>query len=109
MRALVRNQETLMNKGYWIVRADIVKQEGFSEYVKRTPEALKIYGGKFLVRAGNHECVEGNTRSRNTLIEFPSYEAALKCWNSKEYQEAKSCRAGAVDIDIVIVEGFSES
>lgn len=98
-----------MNKGYWIVRADIIKQEDFAEYAKRTPKALKLYGGKFLVRAGSYECVEGSTRSRNSVIEFPSYEAALKCWNSEEYHEAKSYRVNAAELDIVIVEGFSES
>jgi len=98
-----------MNRGYWIVKADVIDQVKFSEYAKRTPEVLKKYGGKFLVRAGNHECVEGRTRSRNTLIEFPSYEAALQCWNSAEYNEAKSYRLNAAELDIVIIEGLAAS
>lgn len=94
-----------MNKGYWLVRADIIDQEKFVEYAKKTPSAVNKYGGRFLVRAGNYKCVEGSTRSRNTVIEFPSYQAALDCWNSPEYQEAKLFRLGAADLDIVLIEG----
>lgn len=94
-----------MNKGYWIVRADIISPERFSDYASRTPAALEKYGGKFLVRAGAYECVEGSTRSRNTIIEFPSYKLALECWNSPEYNQAKSFRMGAAELDIVIIEG----
>ena len=94
-----------MNKGYWIVKADVKDQDKFAEYASRTPKALTKYGGKFLARAGKYESVEGITRSRNTIIEFPSYTAALDCWNSNEYQDAKSFRIGAGELDIVIVEG----
>ncbi len=98
-----------MNKGYWLVRADIVHQEKFAEYAKRTPSAINKFGGRFLVRAGNYECVEGSTRSRNTVIEFPSYQAALDCWNSPEYQNAKTFRASAADLDVVLIEGCESS
>lgn len=98
-----------MNKGYWLVRADIAHKEKFEEYAERTPAAVNKYGGRFLVRAGNQECVEGSTRSRNTIIEFPSYQAALDCWNSPEYQSAKSFRLGAGDLDIVLIEGCEQN
>jgi len=94
-----------MNKGYWIVKADITDQEKFSGYASKTPAALKKYGGKFLSRAGRYELVEGSTRSRNAIIEFPSYDSALECWHSREYQDAKALRIGAAELDIIIVEG----
>jgi len=94
-----------MKKGYWIVRADVSDQDKFGEYAKRTPAAVEKYNGKFLVRAGNHECVEGTTRSRNTIIEFPSFKAAMDCWNSVEYIDAKSYRVDAAELDIVVIEG----
>ncbi len=94
-----------MSKGYWIVRADVSDTEKFKEYASRTPAAIEKFGGKFLARAGKYELVEGNTRSRNTIIEFPSYESALACWSSPEYRDAKTYRAGAAELDIVIVEG----
>ena len=95
-----------MNKGYWIVRVDIINKDSFLSYVNNNSEALKKYNAKYIVRAGEHETVEGRTRSRNTILEFPSYEAALKCWNSPEYQKVKSLREGAAEIDIVIIEGY---
>lgn len=95
-----------MKKGYWIVRVDIKDQEKFISYVNENPNALKKYQARYLVRAGQFEVPEGSTRSRNTIVEFPSYKAALDCWNSPEYQKAKSLREGAAEIDIVIIEGY---
>jgi len=94
-----------MNRGYWIIRADVSDAEKFSEYASRTPEAIKKYGGQFIVRAGRSEIVEGSSRTRNTVIQFPSYADALKCWHSIEYQSAKQYREGAAELDVVIIEG----
>lgn len=97
-----------MKKAYWIIGVDIIHQEAFSRYAEHAPSVIEKYGGKFLVRAGPYTCVEGSTRSRNTVIEFPSYDAALACWNSREYQEVKSVRRGAAEFDLVIIEGVIE-
>ncbi len=94
-----------MSKGYWIVRADVSDMEKFKEYAARTPAAVEKFGGKFIARAGKYEVVEGSARSRNTLIEFPSYDAAVACWNSADYQGAKTYRIGGAELDVVIVEG----
>ena len=95
-----------MKKGYWIVRADVTEPEKFKNYAAKTPEAMTRYGGKFLVRAGDYFLAEGSTRSRNSVIEFPSYQAALDCWQSLEYQSAKKLRVGGAELDIVIIDGF---
>ena len=94
-----------MKKGYWIVRADITNIERFKEYASRTPEAIQAFGGHFLIRAGKSTLVEGDTRSRNTVIEFPSFQAALDCWESDLYQNAKHYRIDAAVLDIVVIEG----
>lgn len=94
-----------MKKGYWIVRADVTSPEKFKEYASRTPAALEKFGGKFLVRAGEFTLVEGDTRSRNSVIEFPSYQAAIDCWESEDYQSARKLRLGGAELDIVIIEG----
>ena len=94
-----------MKKGYWLVRADIVDAEKFKNYAAKTPAALAKFGGKFLVRAGESRLVEGSTRSRNTIIEFPSYQSAIDCWQSENYQSAKALRLGGAELDIVIIEG----
>lgn len=67
---------------------------------------LKKYGARFLVRAGRFTLPEGTTRARNTIVEFPSYQAALDCWNSPEYQAALQLRLSASTIDLVIIEGY---
>ena len=94
-----------MDKGYWVVRADITDAEKFQNYASLTPKILESYGARFLARAGKYEVVEGETRSRNTIIEFPSYEKALACYQSEGYQQARELRLGGAEIDIVIVEG----
>jgi len=95
-----------MSKGYWIVRVDVTEPESFKAYVAANVEAFKTYGARYLARAGAFHAVEGTTRSRNTIVEFPSYQAALDCWNSPAYQAARSLRSNAAEIDIVIVEGY---
>lgn len=94
-----------MKKGYWIVQSDVSDFEQFKEYLARTPAAISKYEGKFLVKSGNSQLVEGASRSRNTIIEFPSYEQALACWNSQEYQSAREFRLGVAELDIVVIEG----
>lgn len=96
-----------MPKGYWIVRVDVTDQEQFKTYAAANAESLKKYGARFLVRAGNFTAPEGTTRARNTVVEFPSYQAALDCWNSPEYQAAIKLRLPASTIDLVIIEGYN--
>lgn len=95
-----------MPKGYWIVRVDITDQEQFKKYAVVNADALKKYGARFLARAGQYTVPEGTTRTRNTIVEFPSYQAALDCWHSPEYQAALKHRLPASEIDLVIVEGY---
>lgn len=95
-----------MTKGYWFVRVDVTDQEQFKAYVAANAEPLKKYGAHFLVRAGRFSVPEGATRSRNTVVEFPSYQAALDCWNSPEYQAAIKLRLPAATMDLVIIEGY---
>jgi uncharacterized protein (DUF1330 family) len=98
-----------MLKGYWIVHVDITDQEQFKKYVLANVDALKKYGAKFLARAGRYTVPEGSARTRNTIVEFPSYQAAVDCWNSPEYQAALKYRLPASEIDLVIVEGYDGS
>ena len=95
-----------MAKGYWIVRVDITDQEQYKAYVAANAEPLKQYGARFLVRAGRFENPEGTSRTRNAVIEFPTYQAALDCWKSLEYQQAIKYRQPVSTIDLVIIEGY---
>jgi uncharacterized protein (DUF1330 family) len=49
---------------------------------------------------------EGRARSRTVVIEFPSYEAALACYRSPDYQAAKALRLGKGNIDLLVIEGY---
>lgn len=102
----ISSKERSMSKGYWIVRVDVTDQEQFKKYAAANTDAFKKYGAKFLVRAGQFTVPEGTTRARNTIVEFPSYQAALDCWNSPEYQAALKLRLSASNMDLVIIEGY---
>ena len=95
-----------MPKGYWIVRVDITDEQKYKAYIAANAEPLKKYGARFLVRAGRYENPEGASRSRNAVIEFPTYQAALDCWKSPEYQEAIKLRQPVSTADLIIIEGY---
>ena len=63
------------------------------------------YGARFLVRGGQAEHVEGGARARHVVLEFDSYEQALACYRSPEYQAAMKLRLPVSIGDIVVVEG----
>ena len=67
---------------------------------------FKKYGARFLVRSGRFENPEGASRSRNVVLEFPTYEIALECWKSSEYQAAIKLRQPVSTFDLVIIEGY---
>ena len=95
-----------MAKGYWIARIDVADMEGYRAYVAANGGPLKQFGGRFLVRGGRHENPEGTSRSRNAVIEFPSYQAALDCYHSADYQAAIKLRQPVSEGDFIIVEGY---
>ncbi len=95
-----------MAKGYWVVTADITDPDQYQAYVQANAEAFRKYGARFLVRGGSFENPEGTTKSRHVVIEFPSYQDALDCWHSPEYQRALALRQPAADLDMVIIEGY---
>jgi len=93
-------------KSYWIGRINVNDQVAYKEYAKRAGPAVKKYGGKFLVRGGEFEILEGkNDYERNVIVEFPSFEAVKDFYNSREYQEAKSFRDGKADFNGIIIKG----
>ena len=96
-----------MAKGYWIARVDVADAEAYKAYVAANAVApLARFGARFIVRAGRFENPEGGSRSRNVVVEFPSYQAALDCWKSADYQAAVKLRLPVSTVDMVIVEGY---
>lgn len=95
-----------MVKAYWMVHVEVDNAEAFKAYITAVMDVFAKYGARYLARAGQFEVVEGRARPRNTIVEFPSYQAAVDCWHSPEYQAVKALRENAGLVDITIVEGY---
>ncbi|MDP2409589.1 MAG: DUF1330 domain-containing protein [Pseudolabrys sp.] len=95
-----------MAKGYWIARVDVSNDEGYKPYALANPAIFRKFGGRFVVRGGKYEAPEGTARSRNVVIEFPDYAAALACYRSPEYQANITIRQANAVTDIIIIEGY---
>lgn len=95
-----------MAKGYWIGRVDVTDPEAYGAYVAGNGPVFARHGGRFLVRGGAFEPVEGAARSRNIVIEFDSHAAALACWNDPDYQAVKALRDGHCVAEIIVIDGY---
>ena len=95
-----------MPKGYWVARVDVKNEDGYKPYAAANGAIFKKFGGKFVIRAGKSESVEGTARSRNVVIEFPDYAAALACYRSPEYQQNIKVRLPHSTADILVIEGY---
>ena len=94
-----------MKKGYWMGMVDVTDEANYPKYIAANKAAFDKYGAKFLVRGGQGEVLEGPAATRLVVIEFDSYEAALACYESPDYQEALKYRLAASTGHFVIVEG----
>lgn len=98
-------RERLMPNGYWIARISVTDPERYDAYKQALPELVERFGGRFLVFGGRMDAVEGEAKPRNVVIAFDDYETARACWQSPEYAEVAKLRAGAAEVDVIIVEG----
>ncbi|MEF2070387.1 DUF1330 domain-containing protein [Consotaella aegiceratis] len=97
-----------MPKAYWIARVDVRKPERYQDYIAAAQPAFEAHGARFLARGGPFVELEGNARSRNVVIEFPSLAAAKACYASEAYQKAKAIRQDVADSELVVVEGIDD-
>ncbi len=95
-----------MAKGYWVAHVDVRDSERYKDYISTARPAFERYGARFLARGGTYHAMEGKGRGRNVVIEFPSLQAALDCYNSDEYQAAKAIRETVAEAEMTIVEGY---
>ena len=99
-------EEKKLPKGYWIVHIEVKDAKGYENYKRASSLPLSRYGAKFLVRGGPQEILEGSSKARTVLIEFPDLRAAQLCYQSQEYQKAQAIRINYSVADLVIVEGY---
>jgi uncharacterized protein (DUF1330 family) len=91
---------------YFVVDIDVHDPAGMSEYRARVPSTVQKYGGKYLVRGGKWECLEGDWKPRGVVVlEFPSVEQAKRWYESEEYRDLKAARRRASTANIILVEG----
>ncbi len=91
---------------YVIVQVEVTDQAGYDEYKKMVPSSLSAYGGKFVVRGGACETLEGAWQpSRMVVLEFPSSAQAKRWWESTEYRDAKALRQRTAKTAMILVEG----
>jgi len=79
----------------------------YEDYKRMVPGTLGAFGGRFIVRGGNVEALEGNLRpGRLVILEFPSVERARAWWNSQGYAEARALRQATSTGTLLILEGL---
>ncbi len=94
---------------YVIVNVDVHDAEGYREYVALAPAEVARYGGRYLVRGGPTEVLEGGYEpKRVVLLEFPSFERAQAWHASAEYDPVKDIRLRCAETDMILVEGLEE-
>jgi len=91
---------------YIIVNVEVHDPVRYEDYRRSVLPTLAPYGGRFLVRGGKVEVLEGSwSPKRLVLVEFPSAEKARQWWNSAEYAAPKALRQATSITDMVMVEG----
>jgi uncharacterized protein (DUF1330 family) len=94
-------------KGYIIVDIKITDPTLYEDYKKLTAATLTPFDGKFIVRGGQRQTLEGDwTTDRLVIVEFPSVEKAQQWWASDGYAPAKAIRQRASTTRMVLVEGY---
>ena len=91
---------------YLIVETDIHDAEQYKQYTSAVPATIEQYGGRFVVRGGEFEVLEGDwTPVRLVMLEFDDLAAIKRWFESPEYQEVKQLREGAATLRVVAVQG----
>jgi uncharacterized protein (DUF1330 family) len=95
-----------MAKAYWSARVDVSSEDGFKPYAAANAAIFKKFGGRYVVRGGKFDGMEGSSRSRNVVIEFADYATAMACYRSPEYQANIKVRQPHSAVDLIVIEGY---
>ena len=95
---------------YIIVEIDITDPVGYEEYKKQASAAVHKYGGKYIVRGGKTEVLEGNWNpKRIVILQFESMDRAKEWLNCGEYREPRKLRHQTAKTNMIVVEGFDDA
>jgi uncharacterized protein (DUF1330 family) len=91
---------------YIVVEVEVNDPVRYEDYKKMVPASLEPFGGRFLVRGGAIETLEGDWAPRRlVIVEFPSVEKAKAWWGSTEYAEAKALRQATAKTQMIVAQG----
>ncbi|HVG29365.1 MAG TPA: DUF1330 domain-containing protein [Pyrinomonadaceae bacterium] len=92
---------------YVVVEIEVLDAETYETYKQLAPPAIAAYGGRYLVRGGAVETLEGGwSPKRFVIVEFPSVERAKAWWGSGEYERAKALRQQSSRTEMIVAEGL---
>ena len=93
---------------YLIANVEVKDSERIKKYLASSPEILRKFSGRFLVRGGKVFIDEGDWKpERLVIVEFDTFEDAKNFWNSKDYEPLKKLRQASAKTDIIIVDGIA--
>jgi uncharacterized protein (DUF1330 family) len=92
---------------YWVARSRVIDPVQYKKYADQVPGIIAKFGGRILARGGRSQILEGPDKfHRFVVIEFPTLEQGVACYNSPEYLEAAALRQnGAGEVETIMVEG----
>lgn len=91
---------------YFILTIEVTDLRGFGKYLKRVPPVIDKYGGKYIVRGGDFDVLEGGRNSPIVaVLEFPSMEKAREFYHSEDYQPLLDLRIASTHSEVVLVDG----
>lgn len=92
---------------YIVVEIDIHDAETYATYRELAPPSIEAYGGRYIVRGGATETLEGTwSPARFVILEFPDAQRARAWWESPEYAEAKALRMESATTQMILVDGI---
>jgi uncharacterized protein (DUF1330 family) len=99
-------QEEMMPKGYILTEVTVTDPALFETYRPLASASIAAFGGKYLVRGGATETLEGSGKTaRMVLLEFPTPERAMEWYRSAQYQEALAIRLKAATTEASLLTG----
>jgi len=91
---------------YVIAQVEVTDPVEFEEYRRLVPATIHAYGGRYLVRGGDSEILEGTWQPKRLIVlEFPSRAQAKAWWSSQEYAPAKAIRQRAARTELLAIDG----
>ena len=92
---------------YVVTEIEVLDPIRYEDYKKMSSTSIAAYGGRFIVRGGKTETLEGDWSPRRfVIVEFPTLERAKEWWSSPEYAEAKKLRQETSHTKMIVVDGI---